>query len=159
MKTSVLIQSLARWISEIATTMIWRCFKGKSSLLLKTPISHLLFTELSLIISLSLTHTISFFISPSFALFSSLWHPEMNRCCHRDSCSLSAFKQTVGKRITSTGNLPVWGEVISHSLLCPVRVGNGIHPVTKEYDLTHAHTFSYTLKVPLWITDSIRLLQ
>lgn len=115
MKTSALIQSLSRWISEIATRMICRCFKakGKSSLLLKSTnlpftlyctFSHHLSSSTSFIpVSLSLPHS----------LFLSIWHPEMNRCCHGDSCSLSAFKPTVSKRITFTGNLPVCGEVMS----------------------------------------------
>lgn len=162
MKTSALIQSLSRWISEIATRMIWRCFKakGKSSLLLKSTnlpftlyctFSHHLSSSSSFIpVSLSLPHS----------LFLSIWHPEMNRCCHWDSCSLSAFKQTVSKRITFTGNLPVWGEVISSGLLCSVQPRLwqkwGIWP--HSWRCEESHTLLYcTIHsncMPLWVIVS-----
>ena len=124
MKTSALIQSLARWISEIATWMMWRCFKaeGKPSLLLTGLPWTLLLGSFSPQLSPSPSSP-RVFSRPSLSLSLSIWHPEMNRCCHRDSCSLSAFKQTVSTGITFTGDLPVWGEVISRSLLCPVRCG------------------------------------
>lgn len=151
MKTSVLIQSLARWISEIATPMIWICFKakGKSSQLSEhTNLPFTLYWASSNISLLVRLLSLRFFIPPRSPFFS-VWHPEMNRCCHWESCSLSAFKQTVSKRITFTGNLPVWGEVISVSLLCPAHTGRptlwlmlGIWPHTCA-GLTPHHTSVY----------------
>lgn len=155
--------------------MIWRCFKaqGKSSLLpehththtRRSPISS--FTGLSLPIRLL---SVSFYLSLIPSFFSLSWHPEMNRCCHRDSCSLSAFKQTVSKGITFTGNLPVWGEVIGIILLCPVRTGAGARPVTQVRNMTlcmwrpHASSPSQRSRLHiqnqtlLWITELIRLV-
>lgn len=119
MKTSVLIQSLARWIF---TKLLPRWSEDVSKLRLN-PFVHAHRSPLRLFAGLALrishhpsASSLPVSLSLPRSLFSCVWHPEMNRRCHRDSCSLSAFKQTVSNRITFTGNLPVWGEGIgTHS--------------------------------------------
>lgn len=164
MKTSVLIQSLARWISEIATTMIWRCFKAKGNVAYcwSAPISHLLFTGLSLSISLH-PPPLSLFLYPSLV---PSFFPPSDTLRWIDAvtetlvaCQLLNKQLAKGSLSQETSQSEVrW----SSALACYVSsVYVNAHPVTEVRNMTSRVPDScliilYDTFKPLWIIEFIR---
>lgn len=148
MKTSVLVQSLSRWMSKIATTMIRRCFKaeGESSLLSKH--TNLPFTlslaSLSSTTSVSLSLPRSLFFSPSDTL---RWIDAVTETLV--ACQLLNKQFAKGSLSQETSQ----SEVKISAWACPLHTIT--YPILKKENMTsHSptpHATEHSNKVIFWI--------